>query len=394
MAFEYHYISGDSHLEVDTAQWASWVQAEYRERTPQLVHLEAGDGWYIDGKLARMGTAADVYGGKGRENYVPSGTVYEGTPGTGPATQRLQEQDQDGIDAEVLFPAQQAGPRLWRMIPEDDAYRAVVRGYNDWLAGEYCATDPKRLIGVGILPMVEDVDAHIDEMTHCKEIGLKTVVLLDFPSGKTYPSAEDDRFWAAALDMEMPMTVHVDVDRSKKGPMLEYPSADPADRDRLEGNGRSFAEQVARFGPSRGSGSLAAAQWVLSGLFDRFPTLRILFAENQIGWIPFFHQGADVRYERNRHWAQRLLGFEPLSRPPSEYFLEHCLWGFQYDRVGVQMRDLLNVNHLLWGSDFPHQESDWPHSLDILDRAFEGAPEEVRHQMTCGNAIEFFKLRD
>ena len=90
MAFEYHYISGDSHLEVDTAQWAAWVQAEYRERTPQLVHLEAGDGWYIDGKLARMGTAADVYGGKGRENYVPSGTVYEGTPGTGPASQRLQ----------------------------------------------------------------------------------------------------------------------------------------------------------------------------------------------------------------------------------------------------------------------------------------------------------------
>ena len=58
------------------------------------------------------------------------------------------------------------------------------------------------------------------------------------------------------------------------------------------------------------------------------------------------------------------------------------------------MRELLNVNHLLWGSDFPHQESDWPNSLEILDRAFDGAPEEVRYQMTCGNAIEFFQLRD
>ena len=56
------------------------------------------------------------------------------------------------------------------------------------------------------------------------------------------------------------------------------------------------------------------------------------------------------------------------------------------------MRDLLNVNHLIWGSDFPHQESDWPHSMDILDRAFDGAPEEVRYKMTCGNAIDFFKL--
>ena len=64
-------------------------------------------------------------------------------------------------------------------------------------------------------------------MKHCKEIGLKTVVLLDFPSGKTYPSAEDDRFWAAALDMEMPMTVHVDVDRSKKGSDAGVPRRRP-----------------------------------------------------------------------------------------------------------------------------------------------------------------------
>jgi hypothetical protein len=57
----------------------------------------------------------------------------------------------------------------------------------------------------------------------------------------------------------------------------------------------------------------------LSGLFDRFPTLRIFFAENQIGWIPFFLQGADVRYDRHHRWADRLLGLKPMNRLPSEY---------------------------------------------------------------------------
>src|SRR5438128_1094469 len=102
--------------------------------------------------------------------------------------------------------------------------------------------------------------------------------------------------------------------------------------------GQDLVYQVGRFGPVRGNGSVAAVQWVLSGLFDRFPKLKIFFAENQIGWIPFFLQGADVRYDRHYRWAQRLLGFKLLSCPPSEYIRAHCLWGFQFDRVGDEQR--------------------------------------------------------
>ena len=130
----------------------------------------------------------------------------------------------------------------------------------------------------------------------------------------------------------------------------------------------------------------------MSDLFDRFPTLKIFFAENQAGWVPFYLQGADVGYERNRYWAENILGFKPLSRPPSEYLLEHTLWGIQYDKVAVQMRDLMRVDHLIGGSDFPHQESDWPDFMAMLDRAFAGTPDDVRYQMTCGNAQNFFRL--
>lgn len=390
----YHYISGDSHMEVDTAAWTVRVPEKYRDSAPKLVHLDdETDVWFIDGKKDRLANPADLYAGKGRENYLPTGTKYEGTPGTGGPEQRMAEQAQDGVDAEVLFPAQANGPNMWRKIKDNEAYLSVVRAYNDWLIEDYCSANPDRLIGVALLPMIDDLDAHIAEMEHAKNQGYKAVMLGDFPSGKNYPVKADDRFWQAALDMEMPVTVHVDIKRpSEDGPFLEYSKGTPELVKSLEAKGRSFPEQVARFGPSRGSGSLTAAQWVLSGLFDRFPTLKILFAENQIGWLPFYHQGADVRYERNRYWAEEQLGFEPLSRPPSEYLLEHTLWGFQYDRVGVEVAHLLNTDNLIWGSDFPHQESDWPDSMKILDRAFEGAPEDLRYKMTCGNAIDFFKL--
>ena len=156
--------------------------------------------------------------------------------------------------------------------------------------------------------------------------------------------------------------------------------------------GQDLVYQVGRFGPVRGNGSVAAVQWVLSGLFDRFPNLRIFFAENQIGWIPFFLQAADVRYDRHVRWAERLLGFKPLRRLPSEYIREHCLWGFQFDRVGVELRHKINVDGLIWGSDFPHQESDWPESMNIIERNFAGVPEQEKYKMVCGNAIDFFRL--
>ena len=389
---KYRYISGDSHLEIDSKHWIDRLAPNYREHAPRLVRMADGyDGWMIDNKLARPAAAADLYGGKGRDQYVPLGAIYEGTPGTGGPEQRLKELDQDGIDAEILFPSQQGGPKLWRRIKDDAAYKAVVRAYNGWLAEEYCAVNPDRLIGVGILPLTHDVVDTIDEMQYCAKLGFKTVLLQGFPAGNAYPSEEDDAFWSEALALRMPVSVHVDLDRSgeRESPLFQFPDDPHQLSDKIV---HGIVEQVGRFGPARGSGAVAAAQWVLSGLFDRFPSLRIFFAENQIGWIPFFLQSADVRYDRHYRWAQRLFGFKPLARLPSEYIRAHCLWGFQFDRIGVELRHKINVNHLIWGSDFPHQESDFPDSRGVIERNFAGIPEEERYKMVCGNAVEFFRL--
>jgi uncharacterized protein len=392
MAHNYRYISGDSHLEIDSAHWIGRVPERCRHYAPRLVRLPDGsDTWTIGDKIARPAAAADLYGGKGRDVYVPFGGRYEGTPGTGSAQQRIQEQDRDGIDAEVLFPSQQGGPKFWRGVEDQEAYKAIVRAYNGWLAEDYCAVNPERLIGVGILPLGCELADVMVEMEFCAKAGFKTVLLQGLPSGKAYPCEEDDRFWSAALNLNMPVSVHVDLDRSgaRKGPLFRYPNESDEVMKKLN---QDLVYQVGRFGPARGNGSIPAVQWVLSGLFDRFPKLQIFFAENQIGWIPFFLQAADVRYDRHHRWAERLLGFKPLKRPPSEYMREHFLWGFQFDRVGVELRHKIGVDRLMWGSDFPHQESDWPESMKIIERNFAGVPEDEKYKMVCGNAIEFFHL--
>jgi len=389
---KYRIISGDSHLEIDSKHWIDRIPAKYRDQAPRLVRQPDGsDVWAIGDKITRPAAAADLYGGKGRDQYVPFGGRYEGTPGTGRPDQRVREQDEDGIDAEVLFPSQQGGPKFWRRTPDDDAYKAIIRAYNAWLAEEYCSVNPDRLLGVGILPLARDVADSVAEMNYCARAGLRTVLLQGFPSGKPFPSKEDDRFWAAVLDLDMPISVHVDLDRSgeRSGPLFKYPRESEEIMKKLN---HDLVDQVGRFGPVRGNGSVAAVQWVLSGLFDRFPKLKIFFAENQIGWVPFFLQAADVRYNRHHRWAERLLGFTPLKHPPSEYIREHCLWGFQFDRIGVELRHKINVERLIWGSDFPHQESDWPESLSVIERNFAGVPEEEKQKMVCGNAVEFLHL--
>ncbi|MCH8939567.1 MAG: amidohydrolase family protein [Chloroflexi bacterium] len=392
MAREYRVISGDSHLEVPPDRWTHRVPSKYRESVPRLEpQATGGDAWVVEGEEPRE-VAFDLYGGKGRDVWQPYGQNYEGTSGTGSPEQRLLEQDKDGVDAEILYPNQAGGPRLWRSIKDDGAYRAMLRAYNDWIAEEYCVIDPERLIGLGLIPW-SSIDDALAELQHCAEIGLKGIVLGGFPNGSGHPTPEDDRFWSAALDMKMPITVHIDFDRgpNSNGPMntLTYPQQ-PADVVSNLGPMGGMVEQVGRFGRA---GAVNIVQMVLSGVFDRFPDLKIFWAENQIGWVPFFMETADVRYKRHIHWAERLLGFKPLQRPPSEYIREHCLWGFQQDRAGVELRHHMGVDRLIWASDFPHQESDWPNSMETLDWNFKGVPADERYKMVAGNVIDFFHLQ-
>ena len=387
MVRQYRYVSADSHLEIDSKHWLPRVPAQHRDRAPRVIRLpDGGDAWLVEGSPLRE-VPYDLYGGKGRDCWLPYGQSYDDTAGTGPPEQRLREQDRDGVNAEVLFPGGVSGPRLWRNIRDDDAYLAVVRAYNDFLAEDYCAGAPDRRIGLGVIPWTGVEDA-TRELERCARLGLRAVVLGAFPSGRGYPTPEDDTFWAAAVSMGMPLAVHQEFDRTgpRAATVFRYPRES---REVLDRPGQGYVDQMAKFGRL---GALNALQLTLAGVFDRFPALRLYFAETQIGWIPFFLQQADARFERHRGWAEDLLGMPRLQGPPSAYIRRHCFWGFQSDTVGVELRHHVGVERLIWASDFPHQDSEWPRSMDVVARNFAAVPPDETYRMVAANAVEYFRL--
>jgi predicted TIM-barrel fold metal-dependent hydrolase len=383
---KFEYISADSHLEVPANTCAHWVPKKFEEWIPKHVDLpDGGEGFVIKNSKPVVGHQS-LFAGHSVEEFSPFGTAWAG-PGTGPAKQRLKEQDADGVDAEVLY----ASPQFLRLcrtaINDVDAYHALLRAHNDWLAQEYCAEAPDRLLGVGVIP-VSNIEAALAELAYCKELGLPTVNLAAFPAGHRYPSEEDDRFWAAALDLQMPITVHVSMSaRDDSGePIFRYPKT-PVSRDWAP---TDFAQRCYRYGMR---GATNAVQMILHGVFDRFPKLKIYFAENQIGWLPLFLQQLDRQYGRGYHWAMRDLGLKPLSCPPSTYIREHCYWGFFDDPMGIQMLEVIGGDRVMWSTDFPHVECAWPESMKLADETFIGISDDERWKITAGNAVRFFNIK-
>ena len=385
MARLYKHISADGHYESPPEMWTHRVPEQFRDRAPRRIKLPSGnDGLLSEGRPLTYG-GTSLFGGQDPREFNPAVMDFDATPGCGDAHQRLREMDRDGIDAEVLFAL---GIRN-TSIKDKATFLAIVKGFNDYLAEEYCSVDPDRLIGVAVLPNI-GAEEDVEEMVRCKEMGLKAAWLSGFPSGDGFPSKADDRFWAAAVDMDMPITVHTSFPRRYGGrevALMKYPLSPVGE----EAPPTDYVERLGRHGIPH-SGAVDAVQLVMSGVFDRFPKAKVYWAENNIGWLPYFLEQLDRAFEVNRYWAERQLGLSPPKRMPSEYLKENAYWGFFEDPIGVKLRDEIGVDHIMWSTDFPHVVTKWPNSLEVWNKQSQGVPEEDKWMMVAGTAIDFFQL--
>jgi predicted TIM-barrel fold metal-dependent hydrolase len=311
--------------------------------------------------------------------------TYEGHAGSGSPEERLGEQDQDGVDAEILF-THSTYLSAWRGIREDAGYRALIHAFNEFLVEDYCSYAPDRLIGMGIIPPTSLDDA-VAELEYCARAGLKGVAIYRFPSGKSYPSSDDDKFWSRAVEIGMPITSHSSTGTTRftsEGPVFQYP---------LNPEGAVGRDPLTiEFFRFCGDAAFAPMQLAFAGVFDRFPDLRIYWAETQAGWLPFALWQIDDHYRRYRQLVEEQWGLDPLERKPSDYLRQQNLWGFLYDGLAVRMRHDTGVDALMWGNDFAHIASDWPNSQRIIDEMFDGVPDAERDAMVAGNAVRFFHL--
>lgn len=203
MARNYRFFSADSHFESLPETWTHRVPAKYRDRAPRRVKLaDDRDAIIEEGQpLEYRGT--NLFAGKSADEFNPVHLNFETSVGAGSPQQRIKEQEADGLDGELLFASEARNTK----IKDKDAFLALIRAFNDYFIEEYCAADPDRLIGVSVMPDI-GAEENIAEMKRCREKGFKAVRLHTFPSGKNHPTPEDDRFWAAAIDLEMPITIH------------------------------------------------------------------------------------------------------------------------------------------------------------------------------------------
>ena len=129
--------------------------------------------------------------------------------------------------------------------------------------------------------------------------------------------------------------------------------------------------------------------WLMSGKFDRFPNLKIIYAEGQIGWIPYILERADVVWEENRGWggvADKVLG------PPSELFTEHVYGCFFDDAFGLRDLDAIGVDNVLYETDYPHCDSTWPNTAKIAAEQMAHLTDAQIYKLVRGNAIKMLSL--
>jgi len=362
MSRKYQVISGDGHLEIPPDPWIRHVPDEHRDRAPRLIALrEGGYGWLVEGSpLIHNGQNVT----SGRPVKVRGGSYWEedGTPwpGTGDAAQRLREQDQDGIDAEVLYPPVFIS-RFIENIADREAYVAMVRAYNDFLVEDYCSVAPDRLLGNAIIPSSGLEDA-IAELKRVKEMGANAVYLSSFPAGSGEPSPEDDMFWHAALGV-------------RGNPLL------------AESAKGQFSLEWSMLGRTNNPATVGIVRMILTGLFDRIPELQLYFAESNASWIPSALFMVDDSYGVFKNW----YGVD-LAMKPSEYAWKHCHFGIVRDPMALRMKDLLDLDHLMWGSDFPHSVGSYPESRAWIEEIFAPCTDEERHKVLVENPCRYFGL--
>ncbi len=376
MGRKYELISADGHVETPPESWIRHLDEQYRPYAPQLIPLrDGGEAWLIEGQqLVPNGQNITGRGPvkiRGGSYYKPDGSPAEGA---GDGAQRLREQDEDGIDAEVLFPPVFAS-RMIESISDKDAYRALVRAYNTFLAEDYCSVAPDRLIGNAVMP-VTGLEHALAELEYVAAAGLHSVSFHQFPNGGGFAKPEDDEFWKRSLELGIKLSPHFGFG-AYSPPMNAVGIGIAPD---------PFAATICQ----RASGLpplYTLSQLVCTGVFDRIPNLEFYFAEVNASWLPWGLFVLDDNYEIFRGVFDR-----KLERKPSEYILDHCWFGIIRDPRAIQMYEHVPFDRLMFGSDFPHSVGSFPNTQRFLDEAFEGVPDSLRRTMLLENPARYYGL--
>ncbi|MDT5017909.1 MAG: hypothetical protein QOD39_4069, partial [Mycobacterium sp.] len=329
--------------------------------------------WHYEGSqtsLKRYVAAAGVPA----DEVTLSGVTYEDMrPGCFQQADRIADMTLNGVQAQMCFPNY---PRFCGQLflwgKDKELARLSVEAYNDWMVDEWCAGTDGRLIPLCIVPLW-DVELAAVEVRRNAARGVRAVAFSELPSYLDLPSIHTgywDPFFAACAETNTVLAMHI-------GSGTKTPKTSDDAPEAVQGTiifGNSVASLV---------------DFLFSGVLHRFPTLQLLYAEAQIGWIPYVLERTDDVWHTHRGWAH---GQDKCPELPSTYYYRQVHSCFFKDAVGVSVLDRVGIDNVMFETDYPHQDGTWPESREAAAMQFGHLPDDQIYKIARGNAIKLLGL--
>ena len=296
---------------------------------------------------------------------------YEDFPGGWEPAAYLQNMDMDGVEAALLF----SSPTRYNYTQTDARFqRAILRSYNEWLL-DFASYAPKRLFPVPLISVL-DVELAVADLYEYAKAGVKTVQIPTQIIGSGYFEPVYEPLWGAAEDTGLVLNVHSNSSQNQKRVHVEGP--------------RQQDPRAQIIGGSQQAPALEAiSNLLLSGVFDRHPKLKLACTEFKCHWVAGLLQRLDYTLARGSLYdPERNL----YKRLPSEYFRDNIVFSFEDDRAGVLTTPMYGEDNFMFGTDYPHHVTTWPHSEEVIQENCEGFPPSLMRKLGRDNAIRIYDL--
>ncbi len=363
-------ISSDSHVFEPPDLWTTRIDDAFKSRAPRMERVGEADHIVIeDGQtLAGIGLISNAGARYEAPETISDHAKFDDVHVGGyDPDQHITDMKIDGIVGEVLYPSQGL---FYFKVQDTKLQEAIFRAYNDWLA-EFCNTNPERLKGLAMISL-DDVQAGIREMERAAKLGLCGAMISEYPAeARRYLEPAYEPFWAAAQDLNMPLSLHTATKREGK-PTGSY------ERTLHDASRRA----TKAFLPA-----ISMCDMIFAGVFERYPKLKLAIVEFELSWVPYVLTNMDYTYrERHEEAAYRFKN----QMKPSDFYYQNVFLSFQEDDIGVRMRDVIGVDNMMWGSDYPHSESTFPKSREVIDDILQGVPDDERAKVVGLNVAKLY----
>lgn len=364
--FPFPIYSADSHIIEPPELWTERIEPKFRERAPRVIQLEDTDLWVVEENVCMAVVGIQNQAGLRFDNpeLITKSGRYEEIPRLEP-DRYIQDLDRDGVKGAVLYSSN--AHQAYRYA-EPDLLSALARAYNDWIL-EFCSAYPNQLKAITLINVDEPMEG-VREMERTTKMGAAgfMIPLLPLPECR-YDQPQYESIWTAAEDLDLPLSWHVGSNRAvlKREPVINL-----------------LAHQTKDI-----NFQAALTTLVFSGVFARHPKLRLVAVEFGTSWALHLMSRMDQVYKRNRDSAVFEFADGEL---PSDHFRRNIYMTFQEDIPGLRFRNLIGVNNMMWGNDYPHAESTFPRSQEFLAEHFEGVPESDCAKIAGENTQQLYRF--